>query len=103
MRLKDLRYLVLVGRTLCFREAARRCGVRSSTLIEQVNRVEQRLGARVFERSRNGLFVTPAGREILRLALGMTAIEEHLMRAAASVAPARPQRGLLAAAVAIRP
>lgn len=100
MRLKDLRYLVLVGRTLCFREAARRCGVRPSTVIGQVNRVEQRLGTRVFERSRNGLFVTPAGREILRLAAGMTAIEEHLMRAAANAAPAR---SLLAAVAADRP
>jgi len=57
-----LRAVSRVAETGSFSAAARVLGVQVSTVTRAVQRVEQRLGARIFRRSTHGLSTTEAGR-----------------------------------------
>jgi LysR family hydrogen peroxide-inducible transcriptional activator len=54
-----------VADTLNFRQAAERLQVSQSTLTHQILALEKTLGVELFERSRAGTKLTPAGRELL--------------------------------------
>ncbi|WP_431858386.1 LysR substrate-binding domain-containing protein [Azospirillum sp.] len=58
--LRDLEYLVAVADLRHFRQAAERCGVSQPGLSAQVAKLEERLGAPVFERGRT-VMLTPFG------------------------------------------
>jgi DNA-binding transcriptional LysR family regulator len=58
----DLRAASRVAGTGSFSAAARALGVQTSTVTRAVQRVEQRLGTRLFRRSTHGLSATEAGR-----------------------------------------
>ncbi|MEE4278994.1 MAG: hydrogen peroxide-inducible genes activator [Halieaceae bacterium] len=60
--LKQIRYILSVARAGSFRGAAEELGVSQPTLTAQVARAEKLLGSTLFERSRNGALLTPAGR-----------------------------------------
>ena len=60
--LKQLEYILAVARVGSFRGAADELGISQPTLTAQIARAEQALGATLFERSRNGALLTPAGR-----------------------------------------
>jgi LysR family hydrogen peroxide-inducible transcriptional activator len=68
MSIRDLRYVVAVADTLNFHAAARRCCVTQPTLSIQVRKFESYLGVELFERSRVGVRVTRAGRQVVELA-----------------------------------
>ncbi len=60
--LKQLEYILAVARNGSFRGAAEDLGVSQPTLTAQIARAESELGATLFERSRSGALLTPAGR-----------------------------------------
>ncbi len=65
MTLTQLAYLLAVDRTRSFREAARECHVTQPALSQQLRKLEDELGERVFDRSRQPVVPTEAGRRIL--------------------------------------
>ena len=73
MTLTQLRYAVAVEQTRSFRAAAERCHVSQSGLSMQVQKLEELLGVRLFDRSKKPVLLTEEGgraigqmREILR-------------------------------------
>lgn len=66
--LRQLEYAVAVADLRHFRRAAERCHVTQPALSTQIQQLEETLGARLFERGRSGVLVTPAGEEIVERA-----------------------------------
>jgi DNA-binding transcriptional LysR family regulator len=60
-----LRYFLAVAETGTLQRAARRLGVNHSTVFRRINRFEEVVGARLFERLRDGYQLTAAGEELL--------------------------------------
>mgnify|MGYP000883462258 FL=1 len=65
---RQLEYLVALGETGHFGEAARRCNVSQPTLSVQVALLEKQLGARLIERMPGQVAPTPVGAEIIAAA-----------------------------------
>ena len=63
--LQQLRYLTALADTLHFRRAAEACHVTQPTLSAQLKELEARLGARLVERSRSKVIVTPLGSAVV--------------------------------------
>ena len=63
--IRQVGYFIAVAETLSFRQAARRLQVSQPTLTHQILALEETLGLELFERSRAGTKLTPAGRELL--------------------------------------
>ena len=61
MELHQLRYFVAVARTRNFSRAAERCRVAQPSLSQQIMKLEQELGERLFERTKRAVSLTPAG------------------------------------------
>jgi LysR family hydrogen peroxide-inducible transcriptional activator len=61
---KQLRYFEAVARTRHFGRAAEQCAVTQPALSMQIQELEKTLGVQLLERSRNGIMLTEAGREI---------------------------------------
>ena len=57
----DIRYFLAVARAGTLAGAATALGVNHSTVFRRVNALEARMGARLFERRRDGYGLTPAG------------------------------------------
>ncbi|MCX5036417.1 MULTISPECIES: LysR family transcriptional regulator [Streptomyces] len=85
MELQQMRYVLAVAETMSFTRAAERCHVVQSALSHQVARLEQELGARLFERTTRRVRLTPAGEAFLPAARQCLAAAE---RAADEVAAA---------------
>jgi LysR family hydrogen peroxide-inducible transcriptional activator len=68
--IKQLEYVVAVARYGSFRGAADALAISQPTLTAQIARVEKLLGISLFERTRSGAALTPAGRRV----------EEHARR-----------------------
>jgi LysR family hydrogen peroxide-inducible transcriptional activator len=62
--LKQLEYFVALAETGSFRRAAEQCGISQPSLSVQLASLEKRLGQRLVERSRSGVILTSAGREV---------------------------------------
>lgn len=87
--LRNLRYFQSVARLGHFGRAAEACAVTQPALSMQIRDLEAHLGARLFERQRDGARLTEAGRETLRHA-------ERILGAVADLeAQARRSRGPL--------
>ncbi len=65
MELHQLRYFVAVARTRNFSRAAERCRVAQPSLSQQIIKLEEELGERLFERTKRTVALTAAG-EIFR-------------------------------------
>jgi DNA-binding transcriptional LysR family regulator len=59
----QIRYFLLATEHLNYTRAAAASGVCSSTISRQIRRIEDNLGVSLFERHRNGLRLTAAGRQ----------------------------------------
>jgi DNA-binding transcriptional LysR family regulator len=90
LELRHLKYFVTVADELHFGRAAERLGISQPPLSQQIHALEQRLGAKLFERKGRGIALSQAGSTLLPRARGLLAQAE---RAAESVA--RTQRGEL--------
>jgi DNA-binding transcriptional LysR family regulator len=64
----DLRLVLAVARAGSLVGAARSLGISHPTVFRRVNRIEGRLGVRLFERARDGYALTAAGEELTTLA-----------------------------------
>jgi DNA-binding transcriptional LysR family regulator len=64
----DFRFAKAIAETRSLGGAAERLGVNHSTVFRRLAQIEQRLGSRLFERSRGGYALTPCGEEMVRLA-----------------------------------
>jgi DNA-binding transcriptional LysR family regulator len=88
-----LRYAVAVLRCGSFSAAARECGVAQPTVSGGVADLEERLGARLFERTTRKLAVTPAGAKLLPMIEALVRAADEL--AIEAEALRRPTRKLL--------
>jgi len=66
--IRQLEYFVAVARASNFRKAAQKLGVTQPNLTLQIADLEVMLGVQLFDRSRAGTLLTPAGRNMLPLA-----------------------------------
>jgi len=65
MTLSQLGYLVAVDRYRSFREAAASCFVTQPALSQQIHKLEEELGLRIFDRSRQPVVPTEPGERVL--------------------------------------
>ncbi|MEO8205055.1 MAG: LysR substrate-binding domain-containing protein [Chthoniobacterales bacterium] len=65
----QLRYVVAVARTENFSRAAEQCRVSQPSLSQQIQKLEEELGERLFDRMRRGTKLTPHGEAFLRRAV----------------------------------
>ena len=63
--LRQLQYFIALAKAASFRRAAARLRISQPTLTSQVAALEARLAIRLFERSRTGSLLTPAGGALL--------------------------------------
>ena len=61
MELLQLRYFLTVGKTLNISQAAREHMIPQPSMSATISRLEKELGAKLFDRSKNHLSLTPAG------------------------------------------
>lgn len=61
MELHQLRYFLAVARTRNFSRAAEQCRVAQPSLSQQIMKLEDELGERLFERTKRAVSLTPAG------------------------------------------
>ena len=78
----DLRYFVAVARQGSLAGAARTLKVKHSTVQRRVTALEERLGARLFDRTPAGYQLTEAGRDISQAARAMEAQAFAIQRSA---------------------
>ena len=69
--LKQLRYFDSVVRLKHFGKAAEHCAVTQPALSMQIQELEKTLGVQLIERSRSGIILTEAGRDVARRAARM--------------------------------
>lgn len=65
MNINELRYIVAVAQARNFRRAAEKCFVSQPALSTAVQKLEEELGLKIFERSRTEVGITPAGERIV--------------------------------------
>lgn len=68
MNVRDLDYVCAVAKHLHFGKAAEACHVSQPTLSGQIRKLEDALGAKLFERSNKSVRVTDVGEEIIAIA-----------------------------------
>lgn len=74
----DVRYFLAVARGGSVRAAAEHLGVNHATVLRRVAHLEQRLGARLFDKLPSGYRMTGASKEVLGLAEQMEASSNQL-------------------------
>ncbi|WP_207457535.1 LysR family transcriptional regulator [Azospirillum sp. SYSU D00513] len=68
---EDLRLVLAIGTAGTLTGAARRLGIDHSTAFRRLGALEKRLGARLFDRARDGYAPTPAGEAVIAAAQRM--------------------------------
>lgn len=68
MTLNELRYIVAVAQELNFRRAAEKAFISQPALSLAIQKLEQELSLKIFERGKNSITVTPTGRAIIEQA-----------------------------------
>ena len=74
----DVRYFLAAARGGSVRSAAKRLGVNHATVSRRIAQLEERLGARMFEKLPSGYRLTTVGSEVLELAEQMEASSHQL-------------------------
>jgi LysR family hydrogen peroxide-inducible transcriptional activator len=65
MEMQQLRYVVAVARTRNFTRAAEQCHVSQPSLSQQIQKLEEELGGRLFDRMKREAKLTPHGEAFL--------------------------------------
>ena len=90
----DIRFFLAVARTGSTTAAARRLLVNHSTVSRRVAQLEERLGARLFDRLATGLMPTSAGNDLIEAAEQVELnVSRFSLAASASRAPTGCFRG----------
>ncbi len=84
MTLQQLEYAIAIGRTGSFVQAAEECFVTQPTLSMQVKKLEEEIGITIFDRSRQPVSVTDAGRIFLEQAQVVVREKNRLMEVLSS-------------------
>src|SRR5215217_9452528 len=92
MELRHLRYFVAVAEELHFRRAAERLHVAQPAISEQIRKLEQELGVRLFDRTPRNVALTVAGGALLDEARHVLRHAEVARQAAQTPASSRPIR-----------
>jgi DNA-binding transcriptional LysR family regulator len=84
LRWDDVRVFLALFRELSLGRAGRRVGLDTSTVSRRLSALEEVLGGRLFERTRQGLVATQRARQILAAAEGIEAAHARLVRDASA-------------------
>ena len=68
MTLTELRYIVAVAQDRHFGQAANRCFITQPALSLAIQKLEEELGVKIFERRKNQIAVTPMGERLVHQA-----------------------------------
>src|SRR3954468_5494111 len=102
MELRHLRYFVAVAEELHFRRAAERLHVAQPAVSEQVRKLEDELGVRLFDRTQRKVALTDAGTALLTEAYRVLR-QAEAARVAARSAGGRPKLRIGYVPTALRP
>lgn len=78
MKLRELEYIVAVADLRHFGKAALQCNVSQPTLSSQIKKLEEELGATIFERTSRHVMPTQLGNQIIRSARRMLLEADHI-------------------------
>lgn len=78
MNIRDLEYIVAVGKHRNFSYAAEVCHVSQPSLSTQIKKVEEQLGVKIFKRSRRKVEVTPFGVKFINKAESVLAMLDEM-------------------------
>jgi DNA-binding transcriptional LysR family regulator len=82
MELRHLRYFLAVAETLHFSKAAERLGIAQPPLSQQIKRLEQIVGHRLFDRTTRGVNLTLSGQLLAERARGtLEKVQDDLAQA----------------------
>ena len=87
MQLHHLKAFVVLAKELNYRRAAECLALTQPGLSEQVRQLERELGLTLFDRDRSGTRLSPAGRNLLPLAMSAAESVDHLVAAAHAQEP----------------
>lgn len=65
MELRQLKYFLMVAKTLSFSEAAKRLYITQGTLSQQIKQLEDELGFQLFSKTSHSVALTEAGEKLL--------------------------------------
>ena len=82
----DLRAFLICAEQRSFRRAAQVLGLTNTTLMRRIDRLEHRLGTKLFVRHQSGLLLNEAGKAILSEVKGMERLSFNVFRAASQSA-----------------
>ncbi len=82
MNIQQLTYIIAIDRFRHFARAAEHCRVTQPTLSTMLNRLEEELGVKVFDRSRSPVMPTETGKRIIAQARRILEEVDHLHRLA---------------------
>jgi len=91
--IQDCRFLLTLAETGGFERAAKRLNTVQSNVSSRIKRLENRLGHRLFDRSRAGVAATEKGRDLIAYARRIVALSEEA--AAAVSGAAEPEHAAL--------
>ena len=83
MEMQQLRYVVAVARSGNFSRAAGQCHVSQPSLSQQIKKLEDELGERLFDRMKRAAKLTPHGEAFLRHAVHILEAADTAKREAA--------------------
>ena len=79
MDFRQLRYFLAVGEETSFSRAAERCFISQSAISHQIAKLEQEVGAKLFERSTRSVKLTPAGVRLMPIAAEVLSLEARAL------------------------